>query len=105
MNIQQGIDGLKFDDHFFTYKKIEPIGILDQEVLIPHWTELLLHKLQAPEAQLVGKCALIRRLQKTRSKLTMNLDSRPDDLLRQVVCFSIHGIVLCALCVGALCSL
>lgn len=96
MNVEECVHGLQLNDHLSTNQKVQAIGVLDEEILIGHRTELLLLKLKPAKRQLMSKRSLVGGLEKPRPKFAMNLHGGTKDPVGQF--FLNHGFY------GGLCS-
>jgi hypothetical protein len=105
MHCKQLIDCFQFYHNAVSDEKIETVRIFNQEIFIAYGAEFLFFEMHSLKSKLTSQCTLIGRLQQSGSELPMNFNSCPDNLFSQSIRFQIHGLFLCELCVGALCSL
>jgi hypothetical protein len=78
-------DALEFQDGFVINHNIQTIPTIQSHVLIVDRQRDLSHERQVSKGQLTTQALFIRRFQKPRSQLPMDLHGRPNDLPRQLL--------------------
>jgi hypothetical protein len=83
VNGRQALDGLDLEDQLALHDKIESIPTIELQGFVGDGQVNLPFEAQATQAELVSQAALVRRLEQTGTKPSMNLDARSDHRLHR----------------------
>lgn len=94
MDRKKMFDCLYLDDHQTLYEQVQPVACIQGQPFVGQRYPDLPSETQAPEPQLVNQTFFIGRLQKSGADRPVNLESSPDDQVREFV-----GLFLGVFCV------
>ena len=79
---QQGIDCLELDQHVAVNDEVDSVPNIQRNALVRQRDRPLSLEGQTPQREFLSDAGLVGRLEQARPQVPVDLDHRPDDLLR-----------------------
>src|SRR6266516_3582189 len=90
MDWKKRFDDFDFHDEIATYKQIDPIAAIEQEIFVTNRQRQLHLKRNARVRELTSQALPVGRFEQARSEVAMNLDCASNHLLRQLIKFHLR---------------
>lgn len=93
MNRLDAFDCHYLDQNLTLDQEIDTVGAIDSDATVDEWKGLLALHRQASLDKLVGESCLVSRFKESRTKLPMNRDRCPNNLLGQLILVLSHRVI------------